>query len=229
MKRAIILVVIVVFNLAAFAQGPGGIDFSKAFAAGKERRADIFTIMAAKTGCIEFVGGSIMEDCEWKELFDNSNIINRGIDGNTTVEVLNRIAELTRHKPTKVFLEIGTQDLNSGVGIDTIIDNINKIAQAFLAEKADTRIYVFSVLPAAKANPNAPFRMPAASNDDVVAMNTKLKSLCEKSNLTYLDLYANFLNKDKTALDAGLGTSNSKLTVAGYGLLGELITEYVND
>ncbi|WP_321347809.1 GDSL-type esterase/lipase family protein [uncultured Draconibacterium sp.] len=229
MKRVIILVVIAVLNIAAFAQGQGGIDFSKAFIAGKERRADIFTIMATKTGCIEFVGGSIMEDCEWKELFDNPNIINRGIDGNTTDEVLGRTAELTRHKPTKVFLEIGTQDLNGGVGIDTVVNNISKIAKAFLAEKTDTRIYIFSVLPAAKADPNAPFRMPAASNDNVVAMNTKLKTLCEKSNLIYLDLYTKFLNKDKTALDAKLGTSNSKLSVAGYGLLGDLIYEYVNN
>ncbi len=228
MKRTGILFIIAIFHLTVTAQGFSGMDFSKAFAAGMERRADIFRIMAVKTGCIEFVGGSIMEDCEWKELFDNPNIINRGIDGNTTVDVLNRTEELTRHKPSKVFLEIGTRDLDNGVGMDTIIDNISKITRSFLAEKPDTRIYIFSVLPAGQARPGAMPGMPAASNDDVMAFNARLKSFCEKNRFTWLDLYPNFLNEDETGLDASLGNSNSRLSVSGYGLLKDLLSEYVN-
>ena len=229
MKRASILFVIILFHFAVCAQGFGNIDFSKAFIAGKERRADIFEIMATKTGCIEFVGGSIIEDCEWKELFNNANIINRGIDGNTTGEVLNRTAELIRHKPSKVFLEIGAKDLDDGVAIDTIISNISKIVQTFLAENSKTKIYIFSVLPAAQVNKNAAFPMPLASNASVVALNEALQALCEQKKIGYLDLYASFLNKDKTALNAAFGISNSKLSVAGYGLLGKLIFEYVNN
>lgn len=228
MKRTGILFIIALFPFTVTAQNFERMDFSKAFVAGMERRADIFRVMATNNGCIEFAGGSIMEDCEWKELFDNPRIINRGIDGNTTVDVLNRTEELTRHKPSKVFLEIGAKDLDNGVGMDTIIDNINRITRSFLAENSDTKIYIFSVLPAGKAAPGVMPGLPAATNDDVVAFNARLESFCKENRLTYLDLYPNFLNEDKTGLDVSLGISNSRLSVSGYGLLKDLLSDHVN-
>ncbi len=231
MKRVSLLFIIAIFHLTVSAQGFGGIDFSRAFVAGKERRADIFKIMPVNKGCIEFVGGSIMEDCEWKELLNNPTIINRGIDGDDTGDVLNRTEELIRHNPSKVFLEIGTQDLSGGTEIESIVENIGKITQAVLESNSSTKVYVFSILPAAGASPGA---MPGpggagVSNEDVKVINARLESLCKDTKMTYLDLYPHFLNEEKTGLDSSLGSSNSKLSVAGYGLLGKLLSEYVND
>lgn len=230
MKKFIVPIVIIIFNLSVSAQQFGGMDFSKAFEAGMERRADMFEVMATRTNeCIEFVGGSIMEDCEWSEIFDNPKIINRGISGNTSVDILNRIDELIRHKPSKVFLETGTSDLSNGIGIDTIVNNISKITQFFHRENPDTRFYIFSILPSVPAGSGPIPGMKNVSNDDILALNIQLKSFCKKNKFTYIDLYPYFLGEDKTSLDTSLGNSNSRLSVSGYGLLKELIAEYVNE
>lgn len=230
MKKIIIIIIVTLFQLSVSAQQFEGMDFSKAFEAGMERRADIFNVMATRTnGCIEFVGGSIMEDCEWSELFDNPKIINRGIDGNTTADVLNRIDELVRHKPSKVFLETGTRDLSNGVGVDTIVNNVSKITKLFFKENPDTRFYIFSILPSGQASSTLMPGMQNVSNEDILALNTQLKSFCKKNKFIYIDLYPYFLGRDKTGLDTRLGDNNSKLSISGYGLLKNLITKYVNE
>jgi lysophospholipase L1-like esterase len=82
-------------------------------------------------------------------LFENPNVLSRGIDGNTTADVLNRMDAIVRHKPSKVFLEIGTRDLDNGITVADIVDNISKITKSFPDAKSDARIYIFSVLPSA--------------------------------------------------------------------------------
>lgn len=226
MKKINFLLFITIFHLSVLAQQPEELDFSKAFKAGMERRADIFKVLATHNKCIEFVGGSIAEDCEWRELFNDSNIINRGIDGNTTIDVLNRMDELVRHSPSKVFLEIGTSDLGNGIRIDTIINNISEIAQYFSSVKSDSKIYIFSILP---PGPDTMPGMNLISNNDVLALNAQLKALCEEYDMTYLDLYSSFLDENKTGLNTRLGRNNLKLSVAGYALLKELITNYVHE
>ena len=61
---------------------------------------------------IIMLGNSITDGCEWSELFQNSNIKNRGISGDITEGVLYRLDEVTRSKPAKVFLLIGINDLH---------------------------------------------------------------------------------------------------------------------
>jgi lysophospholipase L1-like esterase len=230
MKKIIVIIAFVLCQLSVSAQPAPGMDFSKAFKAGMDRRAGIFEIMPARTnGCIEFAGGSIMEDCEWSELFKNPKIINRGIDGNTTVDVLSRMNELTRHKPAKVFLEIGTSDLGNGVPADTIAGNIGKIVQLFLKANPKTELYILSILPAAPAGPNPMPGMGKFKKEDILALNNLLKSFCVKNKITYIDLFSSFVADDGVTLNTKFGNSNSKLSGSGYLFLKDIITTYVND
>jgi lysophospholipase L1-like esterase len=233
MKQIIILTFIVLSQLIVSAQqgDPAPrMDFSKAAKAGMERRANIFEIMQTRTnGCIEFVGGSITEDCEWSGIFKNPKIINRGIDGNTTVDVLNRMNELIRHKPSKVFLEIGTSDLGNGVAVDTIAGNIGKIAQFFLTANPKTELYILSILPAAPAGPNPMPGMGKFRKEDILTLNNLLKSFCVKSKINYIDLFSSFVAEDGVTLNTQFGNSNSKLSGSGYLLFKDIITTYVND
>lgn len=114
-------------------------DFSKAFEAGKIRRSQVFRIMPVNVGCIEFVGGSIMEDCEWKELLGDERIINRGIDGETVEELEGRLAELLRHKPSAVFLETGSGELLARK-VEEIIAEMGDIVKAFRTNDPEVRV-----------------------------------------------------------------------------------------
>ena len=202
--------------------GGGMMDFSKAFVAGKERRADIFNIMDPKPGCILFAGGSIMEDCEWKELFANTDILNRGIDGSTVGELVDRIPELTRHSPSKAFIEIGSSDLGSE-SEEQVLSSVTKVSDALLG--AGAQVYLFCVLP--PSNGGGMMGGAPVSPDKVKKYNSLLKAYCDRSGAEYLDMYSAFEGPDGR-MNPKYGSSNTKLSVAGYSRLREFLEPYVN-
>ena len=52
---------------------------------------------------IVFIGNSITDGAEWSELFNDLRIKNRGISGDVSAGVLNRIAEVAKRKPAQFF------------------------------------------------------------------------------------------------------------------------------
>lgn len=192
-------------------------DFSKAFEAGKIRRCQVFGIMPVNSGCIEFVGGSIMEDCEWKELLADDRIINRGIDGETVGELKSRLAGLLRHKPSSVFLEIGSGELGS-VKAEEIVAEIEEIVEAFRMNDPEVRIYLMSSLPPAYED-----QMMLESVRDY---NERLEGISDGDDVIYVDLYSAFADKDGL-LPAECGRSNVKLSPEGYAVLGTVLKKYI--
>src|SRR5258708_3619159 len=63
---------------------------------------------------IIFLGNSITEGGNWKNLLKDSTAINRGISGDITFGILYRIDDVIRRQPAKVFLLIGINDISKG-------------------------------------------------------------------------------------------------------------------
>src|SRR5262245_28803700 len=55
---------------------------------------------------IIFLGNSITQGVDWAELLQNPNCRNRGISGDITYGVLERLSEVTEGKPATVFILI---------------------------------------------------------------------------------------------------------------------------
>ncbi|WP_317110333.1 hypothetical protein [Chroococcidiopsis sp. SAG 2025] len=53
------------------------------------------------------MGDSLTDECEWSELLENPHIKNRGISGDTTMGVLNRLEDIVSSQPAKIFIMIG--------------------------------------------------------------------------------------------------------------------------
>jgi lysophospholipase L1-like esterase len=200
--------------------------FQRVFFLGTERTLSFYQAMPIKDHCIMFVGNSITAGCDWSELFNNSNIINRGIDGNITLQVLARTDELIRHKPSKMFLKIGINDLGVGFPIDTIVNNIHKIIQRFIIESPKTKIYIQSVLP---VNSSIVAGMVNQKNADVLVLNEKLKVLAAENGIAYIDLHSHFLAEDGVNLNPKLTNDGIHLIGQGYLLWKSLIVDCVNE
>src|SRR5207244_10058498 len=56
---------------------------------------------------VVMLGDSITEGMDWRELFPDVRILNRGIAGDTSAGVLNRLDEVIARHPKMVFLMIG--------------------------------------------------------------------------------------------------------------------------
>ena len=78
------------------------------------------------TGKIVFLGNSITEMGDWKKLTGDSTVINRGIGGDITFGILQRLDEVLNRKPSKIFLLIGINDIGKDIPPAVIADNIKK-------------------------------------------------------------------------------------------------------
>ena len=141
---------------------------------------------------IVLMGNSITEHWQtYTPLFfeENSFLINKGISGQTTVEMLSRFSEdVINQKPQAVYILAGINDIaqNSGyISIDDISTNIIKMG--LLAQKNNIKVIICSVMPVTEIVWNEKIKN---ANQKVIELNQKLINKSKKNNFTYLDYYS---------------------------------------
>ncbi len=199
--------------------------FSFCCSLGVPAQNDRYDILPVHEGGMIFLGDSITDDCEWNELFGSQDILNRGIDGNTSVSVLHRIKEISRHQPAKVFFAIGTNDFPSRTP-DQVLDNVRKCCDSIAADSPDTKIFIESVLP---VGPNQMFFIDGheAKNEWIVELNRKYGSFCAERGYAFIDTHPAFLDKDGKTMAKDHTSDNLHLNGNGYRVLADILRPYV--
>lgn len=151
-------------------------------------RVTTFKSLQSNKNQIVFLGDSLIDICEWDELFNNPLIKNRGISGDTTYGVLNRLDEIIEAKPKKVFIMLGINDIGKGRTTEAITTDYKKILSKIKDDSPGTEIYVHSVLPI-----NKDIFKTSTKDEEIVNLNSALKSLCGKLQVKYIDLYSLFI------------------------------------
>ena len=94
---------------------------------------------------IIFLGDSITHRYDLKKYYDNKNIINQGVEGDTTEDIINRLqTSIYDYNVRKVILLIGTNDI--GIGKDPI-ENIKLIINKIKSYDNSIEIIVESIYP----------------------------------------------------------------------------------
>lgn len=101
-------------------------------------------------GSIVFLGDSITEGGEWSEWFTGIPVINRGVSGEVSGQVLARIAGAI-NDPKAVLLLIGTNDIARAVPTSEIVDNVRAILNSIDRLAPGTPVIVQSIMPRALA------------------------------------------------------------------------------
>ena len=172
-----------------------------------------FKSEAVTTGKILFLGNSITEGGNWRKLLKDSSVVNRGISGDNTFGVLNRLDEITRHKPAKVFILIGVNDLSKNIPPAMTIENIFAIVNKIHAGSPKTSVYVQSILP---VNPTVKgFMTRFSKQDDILEINKQLAKYPDALKYTFVNLHDQFLD-EKKLLDARFTGDGLHLNAAGY-------------
>lgn len=169
-------------------------------------RKSLFENLEPSATDVVFVGDSITERSEWSELFPNVSIKNRGIGSDTTFGVKDRLEEVIKLKPKKVFLMMGINDLQQNVKTDEILKNYETIVISLKQKLPNAEIYVQSTLPVN----NQLFKL---DNKKVQELDSKLQLFSSKNKLVYVDLYNKLADKN--------GDLKSSYTADGIHLKGE--------
>jgi len=139
-------------------------------------KTGLFNIYATNKTHIVMLGDSITYRVNWNELLNNVNIIKRGIDQDTTEGFIHRLHYIYQLAPKHVFIMGGINDIDRGRDVSKIFSNYKLIIKS-LKRKNITPL-VQSTL----------YTQIESHSEKVSQLNTLLKTYCQESNITYIDL-----------------------------------------
>lgn len=174
---------------------------------------------------IIFLGNSLTAYTDWNELLDLPNARNRGISGDTSFGVLERLEEVIEGKPAKIFLLIGINDISRNFPVETIKANHAEIVRRIKAASPTTRIYIETLLPV--NNTFARYKNHYNKDEKIFAVNQGIKALAEKEDLILVDLHPHFLDSDGR-LDKRYTEEGLHLNAEGYQLWAKLLRPYLD-
>lgn len=135
-----------------------------------------------------FLGDSITDFYDLDKYYNELPIVNSGISGNTTDDILNDMKKRAyQYNPSKVFLLIGTNDLIHNKSNEEIVEKVEKIIEEIKENRSKAEIYLQSIYPVNYKL--SPYMVKSRKNDDIKEINEKLEDYCEDNDITYIDMY----------------------------------------
>lgn len=169
-----------------------------------------------------FLGNSITAGTDWNEQLGITNARNRGISGDITFGVLERLNEVTEGAPAKVFILIGINDISRNIPDSIIVNNYRRMIATIKAQTPKTKIYFHTLMPV--NNEFTQFKNHYNKDEHILWVNEQIKQLGAQEKITVIDLYPHFLNADKK-LDKRYTEDGLHLNVQGYAVWTRILKE----
>ena len=138
------------------------------------------------------LGDSITDFFNWYELFydfskiSGQAVYNRGISGDTTDRLLERLDEnVLNIEPKNVVLLIGTNDIGRGLPLSMSVENVSKIIENTKKVCPDINFILQAVYP---INRDMRDKFEKRSNEKIDIMNKEFIKLSEKYDCVWLDI-----------------------------------------
>jgi acyl-CoA thioesterase I len=180
---------------------------------------------AAGENRVVFVGDSITDYWKLADYFPAKPyvVINRGIDGQTTPQMLVRFhQDVIELHPKVVVILAGTNDVAGVTGPARNEDiEANYVSMAELARLHGIRTVFASLLPVYNYTPESKESFALRPRERILALNAWLKDYCATNGLVYLD-YFSALVDDKGMLRRDLSDDGLHPNAAGYQIMAPL-------
>jgi lysophospholipase L1-like esterase len=169
---------------------------------------------------VVFLGDSITEGWHLNESFPGREFLNRGIDGQTTTQMLGRfLQDVVSLRPKVVVVLAGTNDIAYGISPPAIENNLTMMGE--LAKAHGVRSVFASIPPvseeASKAHPLAAIRL----------VNQWLQEYCAREGFVYLDFFK-ALADSQGHLPADLSGDGLHPNSRGYSVMSPVALEAIN-
>lgn len=186
-------------------------------------RVSLFETLPPIEGGDVFLGASIIQYGAWEEWSARDtdqpppHAHNRGIRGDTTAGVAERLPASVKGHPDRVFVMVGLNDLMHGVPIGELVANQSEMLETLRTQSPGTQVLFFGLLPV---------RRPGPRGEDLNALiletNAALGQLARDEGCEWLGVHKEFT--DETGqLRAELTTDGVHLNGPGYELLRDAV------
>lgn len=168
-----------------------------------------------------FLGNSITAGTDWAKLLSLPQAKNRGISGDITFGVLERLQDVIDGKPAKIFILIGINDISRNIPDSVILRNYKMMISRIRKGSKKTQIYFNTLLPVNSSFEK--FKNHYGKDDHILWLNNEIKKFSAK-NVTVIDLYSNFIDQDKH-LRAELTKDGLHLIPEGYKVWADFLNK----
>lgn len=170
---------------------------------------------------IVMLGDSITNFCEWSEFFPNSNILNRGIAGDTPNGIRKRLDAVAKLKPDVIFLMIGINCFSLCFNLNEAIETYGNMLKEIRYKLPNVKLYLQSVLPVRNgANIHIP------NNDNIVALNKYIDEIAPDYEAEFINIYDYFCDNTGQMKEI-LAVDGIHLNGEGYKLWANEIRKYI--
>jgi lysophospholipase L1-like esterase len=158
--------------------------------------------------------------------FTGKPFINRGINGQTTPQMLVRFrADVIALKPKAVVILAGINDIAGNTGpstLEMITNNIFSMAE--LAKANNIKVILCSILPTT----NFPWKPNQYPAEKIITLNKMIEFYASENEIKYLDYYSAMVNEQKGLLAtySGDGVHPNKI---GYQVMAPLADKAITE
>lgn len=176
--------------------------------------------MNKKENVVIFIGDSQIAYGDWSVLLNRTDVLNFGNAGDVTADVLSRLNELYPYFPSKIFIQVGTNDLSLGIPQPQIIQHYEELIDKLKEHHQAVEIYINSIFPVQD--------LPGEfyQNSEILSLNRGLKKLCADKWVHYINVSDEFVD-DTGNLKSSLTTDGLHLNEAGYRIWTSIINTYL--
>jgi lysophospholipase L1-like esterase len=178
---------------------------------------DMFAMTQFRTAPVVMLGDSLTQRAQWNEITGCGFVVNRGIGGDVSAGVLRRLDDVTKFKPSAVFLMIGINDIARRVPNETIIGNVRRTIERL--NDAGAKVYLTLVLPVTRG-------YVPKMNPTVAELNAAYIALAKETKATVVD-FRQEMRTEEGALRNDLTVDGIHLNPEGYRAWRDAVTPLV--
>jgi lysophospholipase L1-like esterase len=188
------------------------------------KRVALFRQEPVATGGTVFFGNSLIEYGDWKKLLGDPGVVNRGIAGDNTFGMLDRLDEVIARKPRVLVLEGGVNDIAQNVPPGMILANMLVMMGRVRLACPGVKIYVMSALP---AHPDSRKDYPelAGKNGVIAELDRALGREVRERGGVYIDLRSAVMDAHGDLQRRFAAADGLHLNEAGYAVWVGLISK----
>lgn len=174
---------------------------------------------------IVMLGNSITEGGkDWAEKLGKPNVRNRGISSDVALGVDARLYQITPHKPAKIFLLIGINDVSHDVTVDSVMTDIRILVDHIRAQSPKTKLVLQSILPIRE---NDRWKKLKGKSGMIPQINARIEALAREKGLTFINLFPHFTEPGTNVMRAELTYDGLHLSKAGYDVWVKLLKPHL--
>jgi acyl-CoA thioesterase-1 len=168
---------------------------------------------------VVFLGDSITYGWDLKAFFPNQPYVNRGIEGQTSAQMLLRFrTDVLALHPRQVVIQAGTNDIEQQMSVEWAIDNLTSMAE--LAHDNRIRVVFLSVLPVYDISTHK--RTASHPLADTRRINQWLQLYAGRNGDRYVDCFREMAEPDGR-LNPAFSDDGLHPNAAGYKIISTLV------